>query len=524
MSLALYRKYRPENFENLVGQDVVQTTIKNAIQFNKLAQAYVFSGPRGTGKTSTARLIAKALNCEALVDGFSPCDKCEFCVDIAKGNLMDVVEIDAASNNGVDHVRDLVDKINFAPTRSKYKVYIVDEVHMMSKGAFNALLKTLEEPPEYVYFILATTEIHKIPETILSRCQRFDFKRIGNDDIRDRLKVVAESEGFEFEIEALEMIARFVNGGMRDALVALEKLAVVGKITVSLVRDNLGISDFRECKKMMDLLLGRNMAEAMEFVGALYEEGTDLRQFLKDFIEVGRDMLLESVNAGGGDILRIMEIIDLAIDAGQMFGKTSIVQLPLEIMVVKACGEGVSVGRPPVKDAGRPPVKDAVLKERVITAAVAKRVKPVEKTVKEEPRLEVKVSSGHAAKGADVPSLDEVRRSWTLIADSVVTPSLKMSIKTLDVLSVEDGILKIGVNSTFHLEKVSSGVRDLEAAIQKSKGWVLRVQFTLIEKARDFQRIEPSESPRVPYSENQEKSSSDSVDLALDMFGGEVVN
>ena len=228
--ISLYRKYRPHNFDNLIGQDHVRTTLINAIKSEHVAHAYLFTGPRGTGKTSSARLIAKALLCSALKDKHEPCNQCDLCLDINSGRLIDLIEIDAASNRGIDEVRELKEKINFAPSRAKYKVYIIDEVHMMTKEAFNALLKTLEEPPAHAYFILATTEVHKIPDTIISRCQRFDFRRLSLKALMTRLAYICEKEGIEAEDKALEVISRYVNGGMRDAIGLVEQLTVDGKL------------------------------------------------------------------------------------------------------------------------------------------------------------------------------------------------------------------------------------------------------------------------------------------------------
>lgn len=250
--ISLYRKYRPQNFENLVGQNHVRTILINAIKRGEVAHAYLFTGPRGTGKTSTARLIAKALNCTDLRNEYDPCDECEFCKDINDGRLIDLIEIDAASNRGIDEIRDLKEKINYSPTRGNCKVYIIDEVHMLTKEAFNALLKTLEEPPEHSFFVLATTEVHKIPNTIISRCQRFDFRRIGDEDLLGRLKFVVEQEGFEASDEALKMVVDNANGGGRDAIGLLEQLVVDGKLNIGIMKNVLGtagrkiVGDFKE--------------------------------------------------------------------------------------------------------------------------------------------------------------------------------------------------------------------------------------------------------------------------------------
>ena len=241
--ISLYRKYRPHNFDNLVGQDHIKTTLVNALKNGHVSHAYLFTGPRGTGKTSTARLIAKALNCTDLHDDFEPCNKCEFCTDINDGRLIDLIEIDAASNRGIDEVRDLKEKINFAPSRAKYKIYIIDEAHMMTKEAFNALLKTLEEPPAHAYFILATTEVHKIPETIISRCQRFDFRRIGTKALMTRLSYICQKEEIKAQDSALEVISKYVDGGLRDAIGLVEQLTADKKLLLEHVQEILGVSD-----------------------------------------------------------------------------------------------------------------------------------------------------------------------------------------------------------------------------------------------------------------------------------------
>ena len=281
-SVSLYRKYRPHNFDNLVGQDYIRDTLTNALKGNRVSHAYLFSGPRGTGKTSAARLLAKALNCSNLTDGYDPCNECDFCQEINNGRLIDLIEIDAASNRGIDEVRDLKEKINFAPTRSKFKVYIIDEVHMMTKEAFNALLKTLEEPPDHVYFILATTEIHKIPETILSRCQRFDFKRINKKALMTRLSFIAQKEKIQAQDSALELITRYVDGGLRDAIGLLEQLSVDKKLEVEHVREILGLSHTSLILSLYDVLMNNDIKEALKIISELHNQGSDLKQFLHE--------------------------------------------------------------------------------------------------------------------------------------------------------------------------------------------------------------------------------------------------
>jgi DNA polymerase III subunit gamma/tau len=290
--ISLYRKYRPHNFENLVGQDHIKTTLINALKTKQLSQAYIFSGPRGTGKTTSARLMAKAINCENLKDGFEPCDECVFCKGVSNGSLIDVVEMDAASNTGVDDVRFLKEAISFAPSHAKSKVFIIDEFHMLSKSAFNALLKTLEEPPKSVYFILATTELHKIPETIVSRCQNFEFKRISNTDLCSRLEFIAEKESIIFEKSAIEMISKFSNGGMRDAIGVLEQVSLSGNVDEKAVSDFLGITGFEILNAYYETIRKKNTVEALYLCQIIFDSGVDLRQFYHDFINLLREKVM----------------------------------------------------------------------------------------------------------------------------------------------------------------------------------------------------------------------------------------
>ncbi len=291
--VALYRQWRPQDFDNLIGQEHINTTLKNAIASGKVAHAYLFAGPRGTGKTSTAKILAKALNC---VDGPtpSPCNKCPNCERITAGTSMDVFEIDAASNRGIDEIRDLREAVKFAPVEGRYKVYIIDEVHMLTAEAFNALLKTLEEPPAHVVFVLATTESHKIPATIHSRCQRYDFRRIPAADIEKRLAVVAADSGLDIDAEALELIARHADGGLRDALSVLDQCTALGegRIDAAAVRGLLGLIGHEWVWRLTDAMAARDAAAVLLALEELVVLGKDVRQLLLELAQHGRSLML----------------------------------------------------------------------------------------------------------------------------------------------------------------------------------------------------------------------------------------
>lgn len=296
---ALYRSYRPQDFKSVAGQRHVVTTLQNAIKLNKVAHAYLFSGPRGTGKTSMAKIMAKALNC---VHGptTEPCNECEICKGITKGTISDIVEIDAASNNGVDEIRDLRDKVKYLPSECRYKVYIIDEVHMLSQGAFNALLKTLEEPPSHVIFILATTESHKIPATILSRCQRFDFQSLDKADIVERLQYVLNAENIKATPEAVDLIAESSEGGMRDALSLLDQSISYSTDDVISEDDVLAVSGNISSQIILHMLkeaLESNSAEVLKSLGEIISDGKEIPRIINDVIIFLRDALLAKIGS-----------------------------------------------------------------------------------------------------------------------------------------------------------------------------------------------------------------------------------
>ena len=293
MYQALYRKYRPQTFDDVVGQMAVTQTLKTQLQSGKLSHAYLFTGSRGTGKTSSAKILAKAVNCENPQDG-NPCNRCPSCLAIDSGSCMDVLEIDAASNNGVDNVRDLRDDAIYTPSQVKMRVYIIDEVHMLSISAFNALLKIIEEPPEHLLFILATTELHKVPATILSRCQRFSFRRIGQDDIAARLQYVAYQENIELDDTAARVLARLADGDMRDGLSLLDQCAsaTTGDLTAEKVYACLGIAGIQECGKLMAAIADHNTADALSLLNRFYAEGKDMGALLDELACLTRDFMI----------------------------------------------------------------------------------------------------------------------------------------------------------------------------------------------------------------------------------------
>ena len=283
---SLYRKWRPQTFEDIIGQKHITQTLINAISLNRISHAYIFSGPRGVGKTTTARILAKSLNCEKGPTPY-PCNKCERCIRITNGYSMDVMEIDGASNNGVDSIRELRNKVNFAPAEGRYKIYIIDEVHMLSQGAFNALLKTLEEPPLHVIFIFATTDPHKIPSTILSRCQWFNFRRISLADIVAKLKMIAKDEKLSIDDKTLDIIARSSTGSMRDAESALDQIiAYCGKdITSQSVREVLGIIEEEVFFEFLEAIIKNDTLKGIELISRISDLGEDASQFIKNLME-----------------------------------------------------------------------------------------------------------------------------------------------------------------------------------------------------------------------------------------------
>ena len=356
---ALYRKFRPQEFEDVKGQEHIVTTLKNQIKADRIGHAYLFCGTRGTGKTTIAKIFAKAVNCEHPVDG-SPCGECPACRAIAAGNSMNVIEIDAASNNGVDNIRQIREEVEYRPTEGKYKVYIIDEVHMLSIGAFNALLKTLEEPPSYVIFILATTESHKIPITISSRCQKYDFRRIPVDVISDRLEELMNREGLDADKKAIDYIAKSGDGSMRDALSILDQCVAFNlgqKLTYDNVLETIGAVDIDTFARLLECVLESDVEHAIDVVDEVVWQGRELGRFVNEFTWFLRNILVVKLSSAEGDRLdmtkenleRIREIsghmeestivryINVFSDTAASIKYSSQKRIVLEMAVIKLC-------------------------------------------------------------------------------------------------------------------------------------------------------------------------------------------
>jgi len=446
MYQALYRKYRPKNFNEIVGQDIIKKTIINEINNNKISHAYLFCGPRGTGKTSIAKLIAKLINCTNQKDGMS-CEQCTTCVN--HKNNVDIIEIDAASNNGVDEIRELKSKVNLLPANSKYKIYIIDEVHMLSIGAFNALLKTLEEPPAHVIFILATTEINKIPITIVSRCQRFDFNKISSKKIYERLKYIAESEKINIEDEAILEISKLTDGGMRDAIGILDKLIsyTTEKITASDVHEiNYTVTN-SDLNKIIKMLFQNDVKEYINFIDDLDNRGKDLIKLVDELMFAIRDILLgtstEKIDINIPTNI-LLEYINSLNELSYKMKITNYPKILLETFIISLNGSkniNLNVEKEPIEE----PKKEVVIEQEKVSetkeetiAVSASSVEEVKETLTESEEKVYDNSEGKIIK--EIKTLEELKKirvnNTLSICDKKLLNDLKDNWKQISEYSV----------------------------------------------------------------------------------------
>lgn len=445
MSQAFYRKWRPGLWDEVVGQEHVIHTLQNSIRSGRVAHAYLFSGPRGTGKTTTARLLAKAVNCLAEDPASRPCNQCENCLAVNNGSFLDLIEIDAASNTSVDDVRDLRDKINFSPSHGQYKVYIIDEVHMLSTAAFNALLKTLEEPPAHAIFILATTESHKIPATVISRCQRHEFRRIAVQDIVKLLQEISVQEKLDVELDALTLIARQATGALRDAISLLDQLAAVGeKITLAMAQNVLGTATSQAVVNLIEALLERNTAAGLVEIHRSLDAGSDPRQFARQVVEYLRGLML--IKMGNTEQVDATQDIKKSMTLhAQGFSLESLVQTIR--LFNAAANETRSNWQPNLllelafAEAVQPPSTPSVT---IVPKVETTQPAGVEKTVQATIKQAVPEESG------DNPALfKEITQNWAKIRSQVrkQKPSTEALLNSCRPMQVKDGVLYLGFAS-----------------------------------------------------------------------------
>ena len=431
--MSLYLKYRPKTFADLVGQEVIKKTISNAIANNSLSHAYIFFGPRGTGKTSTARLIAKELTCQNNADMLEKAEN---------GTLIDIIEIDAASHTGVDDIRDLREKIKFAPSFASKKVYIIDEVHMLSKGAFNALLKTLEEPPNYAYFILATTEIHKVPETIQSRCQSFSFKRIEKDIITNRLEFICEQETISYEKEALNLIAENSEGGLRNAISFLEQMIAAGNITLNEVEKNLGQVSSQIIENFSQEIMTGNSAKLLQIIQQLIKEGADLKQFVKELIEFLRHLMLKEVKQNLFPE-KIIKAIELLQKASNELRSAVIPQLPLEIACIQL-GEKLE--------------KKNEQKSTGFFNVFKSERKNEEKNITSNIKKESNINTDSPSPEQTELELtkENLMQKWPLLVEKILSPTLKAALKAATIQEIQNTEINLTVSTDFYFNTLNN--------------------------------------------------------------------
>ena len=525
MSQAIYRKYRPSTFAQVSDQEHIKLTVQNQIKNGTVAHAYLFAGPRGVGKTTVARLLAKAVNCENRKDGESePCNECATCTELNAGSTMDVVEIDAASHTGVDNVREnIIESVRFAPSKGKYKVFIIDEVHMLSTSAFNALLKTLEEPPAHALFILATTEIHKIPQTILSRCQRFDFRRIATKDLVDRLKMIAKEEGVEVEEDVLFSVARLSEGCLRDAESLFGQILALGdkKITKDQASIILPVTNTESVLELMDAVTQRDLKTVIERLNMFVDQGGSIKNFTDELIDFSRTLLIARI---GGNIpdeydaaslekinemkarlneRELASLLDALLRAKVMTAPDALAQLPLEIVLTEFCAVSVSVSREVENSAPvaqEDPVPSPALDSDEATIVPANQATTPERSIP-EPVYKVSPVPPNGDKAPVAPdtqglapgelmapsfSIAELTKKWLRCVEAVKKRNiaLPLVLHEAEPSAIHKEFVEIGFRHRFHFETmlVDKNIELLSAAINEVMQSAIRVRPDFIAK------------------------------------------
>jgi DNA polymerase III subunit gamma/tau len=528
MPSVLYRKYRAQNFDQLIGQNHITKLLKNAIKTDQIAQAYLFVGSRGTGKTSTARILAKAVNCLQPGKDGNPCNECGVCKAIANGSMMDLIEIDAASNRGIDQIRELKEKIEFSPSEGKYKVYIIDEVHMLTTEAFNALLKTLEEPPAHVIFILATTDVHKLPPTILSRCQRYDF-RLGTDkEIAEVISNVSKEEKIDIDEKALDLLVQNAKGSYRDALSLLDVVYSgqekgKNKITEEEVRNILGLPDFDNVTVLLTSLVDGNGKKALEIIKGLEEKGVNLQQFTSYTLSILREILVGKIEGKFGkeyemfsswDIRMIHRIINLFLEAENRIKYASNQALVLE-MIIPEMMKDTPVPENEKKIVNTDVKNKIAPKEEV--KAEFKKEEPVEEPIPSEIAEDSEEEEDNVEEG-DV-SVDDIKKRWESFVLEVkpFNNNLYAFLETSKVVGFEEGILTLEVPFSFHKDRIEipKSREAIATVFKKIYGCSCKVTCNVNDKIREQKKSDAEFVLRnVPTATKKEEPKEEKPDKA----------